>query len=362
MINWFKLNKVKFFFISFLIITVGYLISCNAKKEISYMQNPKLKTILPNHNWKGNPKNHRGEFENLYHPFKGSLWDVIKWQLSKNPQKKEKKNEERRLVSKPNLKTLYSEDDYLISLGHASFLLKLEGKTILIDPILFENFFLKRESEFPFTPEQLPKIDYLLISHNHRDHCDKKSIEFLAKKNPEMVVLTGLKMGKQLKKWLKGQKIQEAGWFQQFETEKNFSIAYTPTRHWSKRGLTDDNKTLWGGFFIKSANTSIYFMGDSGFSPLFYDIFNAFGSPQYCIMGVGAFKPEWFMHQAHMSPTDAVKAFEILQGKYFIPMHFATYDLSDEPRMEPLDILKSIDWKDKKLINPVLGTNLLSSF
>lgn len=101
-------------------------------------------------------------------------------------------------------------------------------------------------------------------------------------------------------------------------------------------------------------------MGDSGMGPHFEDIKNTMGHPELCLMGVGAYKPEWFMAQAHISPTDAIKAFNILEGKNFIPMHFGTFDLSDEPRMEPWDVLK----ENEKLINgklvfPILGKNLL---
>ncbi|SHM92458.1 L-ascorbate metabolism protein UlaG, beta-lactamase superfamily [Cyclobacterium lianum] len=342
-------------------VPVFLLLGCASAEEdlkVSYMHNPALKTIHPAESWKGNPVDQDGRFLNLYHKFDSSFGDLWKWKTSANPQKEEKESETRKLEVNEQANIPEDDEDYLIWLGHASFLIRINGKVMITDPILFDNFFLKRESPLPFPAEDLPAIDYLLISHNHRDHCDKKSIQFLSEKNPGMEILTGLKLGKVIRDWTRGQEIQEAGWYQQYQTA-DLTITYLPSRHWSRRWLWDLNENLWGGFHIAHNGKTVYFMGDSGFGKHFEDIRQIMGNPEYCLMGVGAYKPEWFMSQAHISPQDAIEAFNILGGRYFIPMHYGTFDLSDEPRMEPWDILNSNQKEiNGNLIAPVLGNNL----
>lgn len=331
------------------------------KSENGYSSNPELITILPSDDWKGNPMDNKGRFTNLYNPFESSFGDLLKWQISKNPQKEEKKAENRKLSIDFDSNLFQRNEDYLIWLGHASYLIKIHGKTFLTDPLLLDNTFLKRESDLPFPLEQIPQLDYILLSHNHRDHCDKQTLKYLSDKNPNLKILTGLGLEEVISTWINGQFVQEAGWYQQYSVlDSGIKITYVPSRHWSKRWLNDDNRSLWGGFYIQTTDYSIYFMGDSGQGPHFADIKNTLGTPDYCLMGVGAFKPEWFMHQAHISPTDAIDAFNTLEGEFFIPMHFGTFNLSDEPRMEPWDLLVENRNKIKgELVEPVLGRNLL---
>lgn len=332
------------------------------KNPMTISQNPKLKTYKPNSNWAGNPTDEKGRYQNIYHPFIAQFSDVLKWMWSKNPQAKAKKNEKRKLPNAFQPNVFNTQADYAIWLGHASYIFQINGKRYITDPVFYNPWFLKRESDFPFDLKYLPTVDYLLLSHNHRDHCDKKSIQFLSEHNPNMKILTGLGMQSVIASWCKNQIIEEAGWYQAFASgEPDVEIVFTPARHWSKRGLNDDNTSLWGGFYIKPQNKkSIYFMGDSGYSPVFKDIQSTLGSPDYCIMGVGAYLPEWFMHQAHMSPLDAIKVFNEMGGKYFIPMHYGTFDLSDEPRMQPWEVLEENKHTIRgQLLEGVLGQNLL---
>ena len=332
--------------------------------SMRFTENPQLPTISPDGQWQGTPLDKNGKFTNLYHPFQSSLGDVLKWQTSKNPQKDEKKQDTRRLLVDLDSVLWNGNEDYLVWLGHASYLIRIDGSVFLTDPLLMDNTFLKRQSDLPFALSDLPAIDFILLSHNHRDHCDEKSLRFLAERNPNLKILTGLGIHNIILPWLKGQTVQEAGWYQQYSLlDSGLSVTYVPSRHWSRRWLWDDNESLWGGFYIQNRGKSIYFMGDSGMGAHFADIREALGTPDICLMGVGAFKPEWFMHQAHISPSDAIVAFNTLGGSFFIPMHFGTFDLSDEPKMEPWDILvqqrASIQGT---LVEPVLGRNLLQSW
>ncbi|MCL6259450.1 MBL fold metallo-hydrolase [Aquiflexum sp. TKW24L] len=328
--------------------------------NLKFTSNPGLNTIKPNKDWKGNPLDENGRFVNLYHPFESSFGDLLKWQTSKNPQKAEKKAEARRLTVDFDSTVFQGNEDYLIWLGHATYLMRIQGQVFLTDPLLIDNTFLKRESPLPFPLEKMPQLDFILLSHNHRDHCDENSLKHLAKVNPSLKILTGLGLGNVINKWTNGHIIEEAGWYQQYSyLDSGLTITYVPSRHWSKRWLADDNKSLWGGFYIQNGDQSIYFMGDSGKGNHFEDIKNTLGTPDICLMGVGAYKPEWFMHQAHISPKDAIDAFNTLEGKFFIPMHYGTFNLSDEPRMEPWDVLVFNREKIQgELIEPVIGRNL----
>lgn len=355
-----KKKPVVVFVILVPIVLVYMFSSSSNDTEMRFVSNPTLTTVSPDSSWRGNPIDAKGRFVNLYYPFESSLSDLLKWQLSRNPQKEEKKAETRHLSLNFDRQIFQGSEDYLIWLGHATYLMRLNGKVILTDPILFDNTFLKRKADLPFPVEMLPQLDYILLSHNHRDHCDKNSLSYLATNNSSLQILTGLGLSDVIDGWTDAHNIQEAGWYQQYALlESGITITYLPSRHWSKRWLNDDNKSLWGGFYIQIGDKSIYFMGDSGKGDHFADIKKTLGSPEYCLMGVGAYKPEWFMHQAHISPLNAIDAFNVLEGNYFIPMHFGTFDLSDEPRMEPWDILV----REKQsiqgvLVEPVLGRNL----
>lgn len=332
------------------------------EEGITFTTNPALPTVATvGSDWKGTPIDEKGNFVNLYQPFEDSFSDLLKWQLSNNPFKEAKKSEFRRLTKEFDPSILESGEDYLIWLGHASYLIQVNGIVLLIDPFLEKNTFLKRESPEVLQVDDLPKIDYLMLSHNHRDHIDKATIQKLLKLQSGVQVLTGLGVGEVIDKWGEFGDIQEAGWFQRYNTGlDDLQIVYVPSRHWSRRWLWDLNENLWGGFWIQTEEKSIYFMGDSGFGPHFEDIRQVMGKPDYCLMGVGAFRPEWFMNQAHISPMDAIEAFNSLGGSYFIPMHYGTFDLSDEPRMEPWDILVANQGKlHGALVEPILGKNLL---
>ncbi|WP_111669858.1 MBL fold metallo-hydrolase [Algoriphagus litoralis] len=346
------------------IIPAGILLSnldLNGPATLNHTHNPKLPYHKTPLDWQGTPRLSDGTFQNLYHPFEASLAAVLKWKMGKNPQEEEKKADKRRLevesigTFKPNGR------DELIWLGHASYLLHIAGVTILIDPVWLDNWILKRNSALPIIPEQIRDVDYILVSHDHRDHCDEATLKLLGKLLPQAQILTGMNMAPLLQAWMPKNKIQEAGWFQSYDLKESLRITYVPTRHWSRRGLLDTNQRLWGGYYIESGDKTVYFMSDSGYGPHFKLIADTLGSPDYALMGVGAFKPEWFMHPAHISPMDAAKVFQEMGGKHFIPMHFGTFDLSDEPLLEPLDWLKANpESVNHALIDPIVGRNLFA--
>lgn len=302
---------------------------------MQYKYNSNLKIIKPG--WKGNPV-FKGKYSNSDIPDKKfNPFDILKWKLSKNLQAEEKKNDNFKLKVIKNNSFINSNKDIILWLGHATFFIRLNGISFITDPIFFAPPFFKRLSEFPTEPENIKNIDYLLISHFHPDHFNKRSEKILIKNNPNIKALIPLNGSRYLNKQIK---YQEAGWYQQFNTE-NIEVYFLPSKHWHKRGINDTNKVLWGSFLIKSNNKSIYFSGDTAYGDHFKEIKKLFGEIDLCIMPIGAYKPEFIMNRSHISPEKALEAYSQLGGKTFIPMHYGTFDLSDEPPREPIKILNS---------------------
>ena len=310
-----------------------------------FILNKDLKTIKPG--WQGNPLDSEGRFVNLEFPFLPKYRDVFKWMFTRNPQKPEKLNDIFRLQPVNDKSFTEDQQDCIIWLGHATFFIRLNNVNLLIDPVFFSVPLVKRYCAHAFSADFFKGLDYLLISHDHQDHCQKKSVRILAGNNPGMEVLTGLNMEKLLRPWSGNLPIQMAGWYQQYNTSDKISIYYLDSRHWSKRGLRDENRRLWGAFVIQSKALTIYFSGDSGYGKHFKDVKDLFPNIDIAIIGIGAYKPEWFMHPNHASPGDALRAFHDLGAKVMIPMHYGTFDISDEPVGEPLRVLQKLVQKDE---------------
>ena len=324
--------------------------------------NPELPFIKTNVN--GNTLDSKGRFVNQYHVFEPKTSDLWKWQTEKNPQKALKKKGDSGLILNPDSAFLHSQTDGMLWLGHACFLIRINGVTIITDPVLGDAGPVKRRSKLPFEISDLKGIDFILISHDHRDHCDKKSLKALIKINPKASILAGLNMKPLLQSWLGSHvPIQEAAWYQTYSQhvllKAGINISFMPSRHWSRRGLFDTNKRLWGGFMFQSNTTNIYFSGDTGYDLHLKEVGDLFAKIDYCIIGVGAYKPEWFMSSNHISPTDAYKAFNEMGAIKMIPMHFGTFDLSDEPMLEPQHILRDFQKNDNNILLPALGEAIL---
>lgn len=301
--------------------------------------NSELKIVKSD--WTGNKITSKGLYTNLYGDDIKSFNDVRRWMQSVNPLAKLKKAQQSPLTFQSTENISNKNSNAIIPIGHASFIVDLNGKRLLIDPVVAPNRFLKRYTKVPFTISELNNVDYLLLSHNHRDHIDKSSVIQIANFNPDAVILTGLEIGKILKKWGVKNQIQEAGWYQQYKTSETLSIEYLPSQHWSRRWFTDTNINLWGSFILqdKIANKTIYFASDSGYGQHFMEIGNDY-EIDIAMIGIGAYEPQWFMHPAHTGPSDAIKAFHDLKAKQWIPMHYGTFDLSDEPIFYPEQILR----------------------
>ena len=317
---------------------------------MDYQSNPSLPSILPTSEWPGTPVSSSGRFFHPDYPFELTWMDVLKWKLlSDDPYREKKKKDKWRHKVVKDEDFLGHGRNVFVWLGHASFFFRLGGKNILIDPVFGKlSPIMPRFSELPVAARKFDQIDYLLLTHDHRDHCDLGSLKFLAKLNPQAHFISGLGMGKVISPFGKGQAITEMGWMQQFENEEvGLKITYLPTRHWCRRFLTDTNRRLWGSFVLQTEDLCIYFGGDSGYGGHFKEAAKLFPKIDYAFLGIGAFAPVWFMESNHMSPWDAVKAFRDLGAKKLVPMHYGTFDLSDEPIGEPEHILKKLASEEK---------------
>ncbi|MCP3931878.1 MAG: hypothetical protein GY705_22615 [Bacteroidetes bacterium] len=306
---------------------------------MQYLKNENLKTLLLD--WRGNPiKDNVFQYTDYsYHP---DFKKMMKWQLSKNPQKKEKKADDWRIPMRSDPSILNEKRDFIVWLGHATFLIQMNGVRMITDPIFYDLPFLKRYSSIPFLEYEFTNIDYILLSHDHRDHCDKKSIQAILEYS-DAEILTSLKMSNVIGKWVNGKSIQEAGWYQVYDSkDREIEIIYLPAQHWCRRGLFDFNRVLWGSFLIRTPDRTIYFGADSGLGEHFSDIGNLFPNIEIAILGIGAYKPDYIMQEIHTEPAEALEAFRKLGARRMIPMHYGTFDLSDEPMSEPYFLLQDL--------------------
>ncbi len=348
----------------FVFIGIFMFVNCKnnnmAQKKIEYTCNPNLDFIKDG--YKGNIVID-GIYCNGKSKDKAPIGKVIKWKLSPNPQREEKKKDTFLLKVAKDNSFIQNQKDFIMWLGHSSFLMRISGVTYITDPIFSDLPTSKRKTINPYDFKTLGKIDYILISHAHFDHFDLPTLKGLVAQNPKVQILGPLGFNKLLKGTeFKSIKTQEAGWFQIFKADTINEIVFLPAKHWHRRGLTDFNKILWGGFGIRSTNFKIYFAGDVAKDLNFFrqinEIYNDF---DVCLIPIGSYSPQFLMKEEHVNPKEALEAFSILNGKYFIPMHYGTYDLSDEPLGEPIKLLRQIAKKnnqDNKLIELAIGKTM----
>lgn len=313
--------------------------------KITHKNNPQLKTILPE--WKGNPMIN-GRYIDPHKRFGGTFMKFLRWQFSKKEKKKEKHNDTWRLTVQKGNDFLQRTDNCMVWLGHATFYLQLNGVRIITDPVFGRiSGIVPRYSDLPCSPSDFQNIDYVLLSHAHRDHCDSASLKKLAAQN-RFQLLTSLGTGSVVAEWLNDSHFQEAGWYQQYNLpHENLRITFLPTQHWSNRYGWDTNRFLWGSFMIEADGLNIYFGGDSGYCSYPKQIATLFPNIDIAIIGVGAYTPAFIMQEVHTSPWEAIDMFHDLRAKTFIPMHYGTFDLADEPLGEPYRVLKQMEAEGK---------------
>jgi L-ascorbate metabolism protein UlaG (beta-lactamase superfamily) len=227
--------------------------------------------------------------------------------------------------------------------NHATMLIQIEGVNILTDPIWSERASPvswagpRRHRDPGILFEDLPKIDVVILSHNHYDHMDLPTLHRLANTfHPKFVTALGNAA------FLKGKGLtaDELDWWQDEPGAPGIRLIAVPAKHFSARAMNDRNRALWTGFVIQGAKESVFFAGDTGYGGHFKTIGKRFPKIRVALIPIGAYRPRWFMQPVHLSPEEAVQAQLDLGAEAAIPMHYGTFKLSEEAMEDPVKELR----------------------
>lgn len=293
------------------------------------------------------PPHHRDSgFQNHYAPFTPkTVAELLRWRLDAWREGKPAAPAQPIATMAPDLAFIHAPTQPAATwIGHATALLQAGGLNLLTDPVFSErcsplSFMGPKRWQPPGVAlADLPRIDAVLVSHNHYDHLDEPSVKALAAAHRPLFVV-----GLGLKAWFEQRGIAnvvELDWWQHV-TLKGTDIVFTPAQHWSGRGLDDRMKTLWGGFAVFAPDAHLFFAGDTGYSRDFVDIRERFAHRQrdggfdLALIPVGAYEPRWFMQEQHVNPDEAVRIHRDLGAKRSLGIHWGCFQLTDEPLDEP---------------------------
>ena len=281
-------------------------------------------------------------FFNPGSPSERGLLDVLRWQLtSRRPRWP------RWVEVAPQTPPPAPRDEAIAVtwINHATFLLQTAQQCLLTDPIFSERcspvrWAGPRRVHAPGVAfAALPKIDVVLLSHDHYDHCDGPTLRRLAREHQPLFIAP---LGHHTLLARAGAaRIVELDWWQAHSPAADFTVTLTPARHWSRRLPGGTNRRLWGGFFLHTAQRRVWFAGDSGYDgALFREIGQRCGAPDLALLPIGAYEPRWFMQPAHMNPEEAVRAHRDSGARQSLAMHWGAFQLTDEGRDAPVQALE----------------------
>ncbi|MGG4393920.1 MBL fold metallo-hydrolase [Paenibacillus thiaminolyticus] len=253
---------------------------------------------------------------------------------------------------KPDLARLHDNDGGLSItwIGHSTFLLQMGGLNIVTDPVWAESMAMEKRLSPPGIPiDEMPPVDVILISHSHYDHLHMGSLRKLVSPRTLLVVPGGLK-AKMVRKGFP--QTVELEWWMELVIG-SVRVTFVPAQHWTRRTLSDMNRSHWGGYVLEQmdfeavetgerppAKETVYFAGDSGYFRGFREIGRRFAI-DVALMPIGAYEPEWFMSRQHVTPEEALQAFEDVGARLMIPMHYGAFKLADDTPKEALDRLEA---------------------
>ena len=266
-------------------------------------------------------------------------WDVLKWQAAGGRAKWP--------TSVPVVQAKpvpQSQQLRVTMVGHATTLIQFRGLNILTDPVWSD-----RASPVPFAGprrvtipgvafEDLPRIDYVLLSHNHYDHLDLKTLGRLHKDHTPTII-TPIGNDTIIRSRVSEARVLTGDWHDSFDLSVTATIV--PANHWSARGTRDRRMALWAGFVLAHGGTSLYFAGDTGYcsGSIFRDIRTRYGDQSVALLPIGAYEPRWFMAPQHVNPAEALKIMEDVGAAHALGIHWGTFRLTNEGRDAPKQAL-----------------------
>ena len=246
-------------------------------------------------------------------------------------------------------------------LGHSTILLSMQGKTILIDPVFQQSaapvrWLIKRFQPPVLNIDSLPKIDYVVISHDHYDHLEMETIQYY--RDTDVTFIVPLGVSSHLKKWgVSPDKIVELDWWQTMVIDE-LEFICTPAQHYSgRKGMTDIQKSLWASWVINSDDKSVYFSGDSGYGDHYKQIGDRHGPFDLVFMDSGQYNVRW--QDVHNMPDQAVQAFRDIKGTHLVPVGWGMFSMAMHDWYEPpAEIHKIAVAEELSVIFPVLGQRI----
>ncbi len=308
---------------------------------------------------KQSPNYKKGAFQNLsptpMKPEGVSYWKMMREFFKKHP---ETAPPVKLPFVKTDLKKLNFSEPVIVWFGHSSYFIRIENKNFLIDPVFSGNaaplsFMVKA---FPgsneYKAEDMPAIDYLILTHDHYDHLDFKTIRKL--RNKVNSIYCSLGISSHLKYWgIDENKITEMDWWQSEQLEEHIKLTATPGRHFSGRGLKR-GQSLWSSFILKTSAYNLFLGGDSGYDDHFKEIGNKYGPFDLAILESGQYNNMWPL--IHMMPEETVQATVDLKAKRLLPVHWGKFRLAMHPWNEPVKmILNKAAELNIRVLTPKIG-------
>lgn len=265
---------------------------------------------------------------------------------------------------KTDLKRIQADEPVIVWFGHSSYLIKLNGKTILIDPVFSGNaapvsFMIKAfKGANEYSAEDMPEIDLLILTHDHYDHLDYKTLTKLRPKVKQ--IITSLGVGSHLEHWgFEESIITELDWWESHAFTSEISVTSAPSRHFTGRGLVR-SKTLWSSYILKTNTHNLYLGGDSGYDTHFKTIGEKFGPFDIALLESGQYNTAWPF--IHMMPEQTVQASIDLKANILFPIHWGKFALAFHDWDEPIKrVLKKAEELNVKVTTPMIGEPLVIS-
>jgi L-ascorbate metabolism protein UlaG (beta-lactamase superfamily) len=312
----------------------------------------------------GSPNYREGRFQNLHHTpnlAEGASYGRVMWDFFFA---KEAGNKPPHILpsKKTDLWTLDPGKDVLVWFGHSSYFMQVDGKKILVDPVLSGHAspisFTTRSYKGTdvYTVDDIPAIDYLFITHDHWDHLDYATVSALQPRIKH--VITGLGTGAHLERWgYDTQQVLEKDWYEELILEDGFTIRALPSRHFSGRGFTRD-QSLWMSFALRTRSMHIYIGGDSGYDTHFAEIGEKYGPFDLAILECGQYNPYW--KYIHMMPEEVITAARDLRAAKVLPVHWAKFSLGIHAWDDPIKRVTAEGIKqDQPVLHPMIGEEIL---